>query len=138
MIPDPNNVHGVITGRHGLNPVLGAVKRLVGSGGRATLYRSGFDGAETLEFVTESAEFESTALRGGEHLLNGGVCGPLEDVLAFVRALSGALSEAEVEHRFEVSDDRQRLVPIILSSTGVNRGGHPSDQAPSDAVSGSP
>jgi hypothetical protein len=138
MIPDCNNVHGLMTARHSLTPVLGAVERLVGSGGRATHYRSGFDGAKSLEFVTESAEFASAPLGGGEHLLNGGVGGTLEDVLAFVRALSGVLSEAEVEHRFEVSDDRRRLLYFIPSSTEVSRGGHPPDEAPFGAGSALP
>lgn len=118
MLTDRNNVFGMIKASHGLKPILRAIAGLVADGGRAAISRSGFDGATKVRMTTDAADFESTPLGGGEHLLNGGVGGSIDEVLEFVRALSGALSEARVEHRFEVYDNDNQLVQIIPLPTG--------------------
>src|SRR4051812_43321323 len=75
MIPDGNNVYGIITAPQGLQPVLRAVEEVV-TGGRASIYRSQFNGSETLPLQLESADFESDHLDNGvHHLFNGGVDG---------------------------------------------------------------
>jgi hypothetical protein len=114
MKSDGNNVYGLVVAPQGLAPVLQAVRRVIGDG-TASIYRSHFNGAETLRFSTESVDFESTPLENGtEHLLNGGVGGSSEEVVAFVRTLSVALVDAGVEHRFEVYKNRE-LVQLVPS-----------------------
>ena len=112
MVPEGNNVYGIITAPQGLEPVLRAIEQVV-SGGRASIYRSRFNGSETLRLQWESADFESDHLDDGvQHLFNGNVGGSFEEVVAFVRALSESLSRSGIEHSFEVYDD-QHLVQRI-------------------------
>src|SRR5580704_14822116 len=103
MTPDGNNnVYGHIVAPLGLYPILQAVSSVIGEG-RACIHKSQFNGAETLRFSTDCVDFESTPLEeGNQHLLNGGVGGTLEDHVAFVGAMSKALTEIGIEHRFEV------------------------------------
>src|SRR4051812_31600854 len=99
---DFDNVYGHFVAPQGLDPVLRAVRRLVGEG-QASVYTSQFDGAQTLRFSTDAVDFESTPHDGGtRHLLNGGVDGTLPEVANFVRTMSELLTEAGIEHRFEV------------------------------------
>src|SRR5262245_3957030 len=110
MLPEGNNVSGLITAPQGLQPVLRAVEQVVGEG-RAYIYRSQFNRAETLHLRTGSACFDSDHRDDGfQHFFSGGVGGSLEEVLAFVRALSESLSRSGIEHSFEVYDDDQELV----------------------------
>jgi hypothetical protein len=62
MIPEGNNVYGIITAPQGLEPVLRAVEQVVGEG-RASIYRSQFNGSETLCLRSESADFESEVVQ---------------------------------------------------------------------------
>lgn len=104
MVPDTNNVYGQLVALDGLRPVLRAVEATLGPGA-ASVYRSGYDRAETLRIRCDTAEFESIALPGGiEYLLNGAVGGSPEEVVLFLRRLSAALVEVRVEHSFEVYD----------------------------------
>jgi hypothetical protein len=110
-VPRHNNVYGQVIAPDGLRPVLGAVEATVGPG-CASLFRPRAGGAEVLRIRTDAADFESLPLPGGmEHLLNGAVAGPVDAVAAFARRLSAALSEAKVEHTFEVHDGRR----VVLS-----------------------
>lgn len=107
MIPEGNNVCGLITDLQGLQPVLRAVEEVVGVG-QVYIKRSRFNGAETLHLRSESAEFDSDYLDVGmQHLFSGGVGGSLEEIVAFVRALSESLSRFGIEHSFEIYDDQQ-------------------------------
>jgi hypothetical protein len=113
MIPDGNNVYGHIVSSQGLQPVLRAMKRLIGED-RAYIYKSQFNGTETLHFDTDSIQLHSTPLEeSGRHLLNGGVGGSLEDVVKFVGAMSRLLAEEGIEHSFEVYDADYNLVEMI-------------------------
>jgi len=112
VIPEGNNIYGLFTAPDGLQPVLRAIAQVVG-GGRAYIKRSGFSGAETLYLRSESADFESDHLdEGAQHVFNGSVGGSLEEVVAFVRALSESLSRSGMEHSFEVYDDQQLVQRI--------------------------
>lgn len=123
-MPDSNNVYGRIVAPGGLAPVLGAVRGLPGLE-RAYVKKSQYDGAEVLRFSSDAVDFESTPLGGGpRHLLNGGVEGPPEDVVGFVRAMSDRLAEAGVEHHFEVYDTDGSLLTVIP----VPASRHPSEQ----------
>jgi hypothetical protein len=109
--PAANNVYGQLVAPGGLAPVLGAVEAALGSG-CASLFRARGADYETLRIRSDACDFESLPLPGGmEHLLNGSVSGATEDVIRIVRALSAALSDARVEHSFDVHDGRR----IVLS-----------------------
>ena len=107
MIPRTNNVYGQIVAPDGLRPVLEAAEALLGPG-CASLFRARTSNpTETLRIRTDVADMETLPLPGGiEYLLNGAVGGTAEEVATFVRKLSAALTEAKVEHSFEVHDGR--------------------------------
>jgi hypothetical protein len=112
MIPEGNNVYGEMTAPQGLEPILRAVEEVVGVS-QAHIYRSQFNGAETLPIRSDSAIFKSDRLGDGiEHLFNGAVGGSLEEVVDFVRALSATLSRSGIVHSFEVYDDQQLVREI--------------------------
>lgn len=112
MIPKGNNVYGVITAAQGLEPALRAIEQMV-TGGQAYIYRSQFNGAETLRLRSVTADFDSDHLCDGvQHSFNGGVDGSLEEVIHFVRRLSELLSRSGIEHSFEVYDDQQLVQSI--------------------------
>jgi hypothetical protein len=112
MIREGNNVYGIVTAPQGLEHVLRAVEQVVG-GGRASIYRSHFNGSETLRLRSESADFESDHLDDGvQHLFSGSVDGSLEEVVALVLLLSESLSRSGIEHSFEVHDDQQLVQRI--------------------------
>ena len=111
MPPAGNNVYGIITAPQGLEPVLRAVEPAVKEG-RAHIYRSQFNGAETIHLGSETADFESDHIDGVQHLFCGGVDGSLEEVICFVRMLSESLSRSGIEHSFEVYDNQQLVQTI--------------------------
>jgi len=81
---------------------------------RASIYKSQFNGVETLHLSTDAVDFESTPLEdGSRHLLNGGVAGDSNDVVGFVTAVSRLLTEAGIQHSFEVYDNNHNLVQLI-------------------------
>ncbi len=113
MVPEGNNVCGIITAPQGMQPVLRVVERLF-AGGRASIYRSGYNGAETLRLRSDRVEFESDPIEdGSQHLFSGGVSGSPEEVVGIVRALSEALAKAGIEHRFEIYDEDQNLIQLV-------------------------
>ena len=122
MTPGLNNVYSHITAPNGLSAVLRAVQQLFG-GGRAYIKTSQFNGAQTLRLSRDGVGFESVPLEEvSQHLLNGEVEGTVEDVVTFVRAMSGLLSQAGIEHQFEVYDDHDlvALVPVSFESAWLS------------------
>lgn len=111
MIPDFNNVYGEIHTPQGLQRALAAVQLLVGQD-RAYIYRSGYNGAETLHVRTADAEFDSEPFGGTGHLISGGVAGSPEEVVVYIRSLSDALEKVGVEYRFEVYDERRLFAEV--------------------------
>lgn len=112
-LPDGNNVYGHVVAPKGMQPVLNAVQRFVGKD-RAYIYVSGYNGASTLHISTDECDFESTPLDDGfRHLLNGGVAGSVDEVTEFVEKLSKHLSDAQIEHGFEVYDESRNLAAEI-------------------------
>jgi len=113
MIPEANNVYGILTALQGMEPVLRAVEHLF-AGDQAPIYRSGYNRTATLCLCSDWVEFESTPLEDGiQHLFNGAVGGSLAEVVGFARALCEALQKAGIEHRFEIYDEEQHLVQFI-------------------------
>jgi hypothetical protein len=106
-----NNVYGQIVAPGGLGPILAALEQALGPG-CASLFHPRPGAPEMVRVRTDTADLESLPLPGGmEHLFNGAVAGPIDDVIAFARSLSTALAEAKVEHTLEVHDGRR----IVLS-----------------------
>jgi hypothetical protein len=111
VVRKTNNVYGQVVAPDGLRAVFDAAERVVGPG-CASLFHARAGGPKMLRIRTDAADLESIPLPGGmEHLLNGAVGGSTEEVAAFVRALSASLTEANVEHAFEVHDGKR----IVLS-----------------------
>lgn len=112
-VPEGNNVYGHIVSPDGLQPILQVARRLVGDG-RASIYKSQFNGAETLRFTTETVDFESAPLeQSGRHLLNGGIAGDSSEIVSFVEAMSRLLQETGIEHSFEVYDAEKNLLRTL-------------------------
>ena len=115
VIPEQNNVFGFIEAPQGIAAVLLALEHVVAKGD-ASIYRSAYNGAETLRLRNNRVELESDPLDDGiKHLFGGGIGGSLEEVTGFVRTMSEALNLAGVEHQFEVYDTSQHLVQRIPS-----------------------
>jgi hypothetical protein len=99
-----NNVYGQIVAPGGLRPVVAALEKVLGPG-CVSVFNPRPGAREVLRLRTDAADFESLPLPGGmEHLCNGSVAGPADDVIGFVRRVSGALSEMKVDHTFDVLD----------------------------------
>ncbi len=113
--PDYNNVYGHVVTPDGLAPVLDAVGGVEGVS-KASIYVSGYNGAESLILSSDLIDFRSEPLDSGQHLLNGGVAGTIDEVIVFVAKLSHALSGAGVEHNFEVYNEEQELIKEIPGS----------------------
>jgi hypothetical protein len=112
MIPDSNNVCGIVTAPNGLQPVLKAINTAFADC-RAYIKRSQFNGAETLHVRGESIDFDSDPLsEESKHLFNGGVGGAPQRVVELMQKLSNAFSAAGIEHSLEVYDG-EKLVQVI-------------------------
>ncbi len=109
VFPGGTNVYGHIIIPGGLAPVLNAVRHVKGVG-QASIYVSGFDGSESLTLSSDLIDFRSEPLDHGSQLLNGGVAGSIDTVVAFVARLSRALSDAGIEHHFEIYDEEVSLI----------------------------
>lgn len=115
-VPDGNNVYAILA-VHGLAKVGKAARRACGPEA-VSLYRSGYDGTDTLRIRTASADFETTHLGDDEYLLSGGVGGFVGEVKAFVCRLSESLAAEGVTHQFEVYDDEGELLLLVPEPTG--------------------
>jgi hypothetical protein len=104
MIPDSNNVYGQIEAPNGLEPIRFALASWLGSSA-VSIYKSSYDGSESIRLRTTRAEFASTPLKNGCHLLNGCVEGNLTTIESFIANLSRHLEWIGVKHSFEIHDD---------------------------------
>ncbi len=114
--PGSNNVYGLIApASNDLRPLL-EVLRPLADGGKLYIYKSGFNGAETLHLRTESADLESEPLEEtGVHLFNGGIAGTPQEVAAYVCRVAELLSSVGTEYALEVYDSEQNLHAEFLS-----------------------
>ena len=123
MMRERNNIYGQIKTPKGLEPVLEALRQVAGDT-KGHIYKSGFNGAKTLDFSTEMVDFESTPLDDGiQHLVTGAVGGTLEDVTAFVRSFSAVLADLGIENSFEIYDDESNPVQLIRPTKQVRQKG---------------
>lgn len=69
------------------------------------VYKSQFDGSETLNVRTEEYEFEARKAKEEKTwLLNGSVAGERDDILTAIKLLSSQLHWAGYETKFEIYD----------------------------------
>ncbi|QDT24791.1 hypothetical protein Enr10x_00830 [Gimesia panareensis] len=110
-IPDSNNVYGCVTSLDGLAFVRDAVNKLE-EVNEAFISVSGCDGSESLILKSDLIDFESEPLENGQHLLNGAVAGSINEIISFVGKLSHTLSEAGIEHHFEIYNAEELIKEI--------------------------
>ncbi|QDV15471.1 hypothetical protein Pan153_00850 [Gimesia panareensis] len=110
-IPDSNNVYGCITSLDGLAFVRDAVNKLE-EVNEACISVSGYDGSESLILRSDLIDFESEPLENGQHLLNGAIAGTINEIISFVSKLSHTLSEAGIEHHFEIYNAEELVKEI--------------------------
>ena len=114
MLPDANNVFGEIIAPCGLVPVRRAIEQAF-EGVRTSVYRSQYDGSESLRLQADCFELESTPDSGCQHFFNGAVGGSPDDIAEFATRLAATLEAAGVSSVFEIYDDQQVLVRTIRS-----------------------
>ena len=107
--PDYNNVYGHVIAPNGLTTVLENVRGTAGVR-KAGIKVSGYDGSESLILSGDLIEFESEPIENDEHLLKGCIAGTIEEIIIFIGQLSHALSEAKLDHHFEVYNEEQILI----------------------------
>ena len=112
MIPDGNNVYGIVKAPGGLRPVLAAAQTL-DCWRSARIKTSGYSGEQTIRLESEDADFETERLSESEHLFNGAVGGTLDQVINFVQRLSDALHAGGIDHHFEVYNAENDLAAAI-------------------------
>ena len=112
----PNNVYGQMIAPGGLRPAVAAIEEALGPGS-ASMFRTSTADAEGLRARTDAVDLESLPLPGGmEHLLNGVIEGPADEIVRIVRSISAAFDEAKIEHTFEVHDGRRVVLSLPAES----------------------
>ena len=97
------NIYGGFPARYGLPAVRAALRSLFRED--ELRIQSDPDGRETLIVQTRSAFFHTLHMEEeGNYLFDGGVEGPLDQVIAFAKAISNALDHAQIEHNLHVVD----------------------------------
>ena len=97
-----NNVYGQIVAPDGLRPLVVALEKALGPG-CVSVFSPRPGAPEIIRLRTDAADFESLPMPGGmDHLFNGSVAGSSDEVAAFARRISDALTEAKLEHTFDV------------------------------------
>lgn len=110
--PQTNNVYGQIVAPDGLRPIVVALEKALGPG-CVSVFNPRPGAPEVIRLRTDAADFESLPMPGGiDHLFNGSVAGSSEDVAAFVRRVSTALTDAKVEHTFDVVDGGRAILSL--------------------------
>ena len=103
MAVDKTNVYGGFADRHGLPAALEALRPMFQEG---EVYIMGDPvNGDSLIVRTGSAFFHTMHMKEeGTYLFDGGVEGPLEQVIAFTKSLSKALESAGIDHDLHVAD----------------------------------
>lgn len=105
-LPSPNNVYGFLFSRTSLEKVAEVLRSRLGlTKTEVYVYRSGFDGSETLKVRTEAYEFETQkAKENNTWLFSGSVAGNLDEILTVLKLLSSHLRWAGYDTKFEIYD----------------------------------
>ncbi len=106
-LPPANNVYGYLYSKKGLRDVAKVLRNYLGlSEKQIFIYRSQFDGNETLKIRMEMCELETQSLKEGDKwLFNGAVAGDIESIKATLKEIYDPLRRKGYETNFEIYDE---------------------------------
>jgi hypothetical protein len=107
VLPPVNNVYGYLYSKTGLQEVAKLLRSHLGlTEEEILIYKSRFDGNETLKIRLKACEFETQSLKeGNKWLFNGAVAGDIDSIEATLKTLSDPLHWAGYETSFEIYDE---------------------------------
>lgn len=105
-LPITNNVYGFLYSKTGLRNAAKVFRDYLGlSEKQAYIYKSQFDGNETLKIRTEAYEFETQSLKEGDKwLFNGAVAGDIDSIKALLKEICDPLNAKGYKANFEIYD----------------------------------
>ncbi|MEL4895770.1 hypothetical protein [Crocosphaera sp. Alani8] len=111
-LPITNNVYGCLYSKVGLRDVAKVLRDFLGlSEKQAYIYKSQFDGNETLKIRTKAYEFETQNLKEGDKwLFNGAVAGDIDLIKATLREICDSLKFKGYEANFEIYDENFEFI----------------------------
>jgi hypothetical protein len=106
-LPPVNNVYGYLYSKTGLRDAAKVLRNYLGlSEKQIYIYKSQFDGNETLKIRTETCEFETQSLKeGNKWLFNGAVSGDIDSIKATLKEICDPLKRKGYETNFEIYDE---------------------------------
>jgi hypothetical protein len=106
-LPDTNNVYGHFSSHANLEKLAAILRRrLFFDEDEVTVYKSSFDGCQTIRITNQIAEFESTKFDNeGTYSLNGAVAGSEKEIFDFVSNLFTVLKQHGYNPVFEIYDE---------------------------------
>jgi hypothetical protein len=106
-LPLGNNVYGHLYSKTGLRDVAKVLRNYLGlSEKQVYIYRSQFDGDETLQIRTETYEFETQSLEEEDKwLFNGAVAGDIDSIKVTLKEICDPLRRQGYETKFEIYDE---------------------------------
>ena len=111
-LPIANNVYGFLYSKIGLRDAAKVLRNCLGlSEKQAYIYKSQFDGDETLKIRTEVYEFETQSLKEGDKwLFNGAVAGDIDSIKAILKEICAPLKFKGYEANFEIYDENFEFI----------------------------
>ncbi|TYQ28208.1 hypothetical protein [Pseudanabaena sp. UWO310] len=106
-LPALNNVYGYLHSKTGLRDIAKVLRNYLGlSEKQIYIYRSQFDGNETLKIRMETCELETQSLEEGDKwLFNGAVAGDIDSIKATLKEICDPLTRKGYETNFEIYDE---------------------------------
>jgi hypothetical protein len=106
-LPPANNVYGYLYSKTGLRDVAKLLRNHLGlSEQQIYIYKSQFDGNETLMIKTETCELETQSLKEGDKwLFNGAVAGDIDSIKSTLKEICDPLRHKGYETKFEIYDE---------------------------------
>lgn len=106
-LPPANNVYGYLYSKTGLPDVAKVLRNYLGlSEKQIYIYRSQFNGNETLKIKMETCELETQSLKEGDKwLFNGAVAGDINSIKATLKEICDPLRLKGYETNFEIYDE---------------------------------
>ncbi|MEL6438127.1 MAG: hypothetical protein AAFQ80_02555 [Cyanobacteria bacterium J06621_8] len=111
-LPITNNVYGFLYSKVGLRDVAKVLQDFLElSEKQAYIYKSQFDGNETLKIRTEAYEFETQSLEEEDKwLFNGAVAGDIDSIKVILKEICDTLKIKGYEANFEIYDENCEFI----------------------------
>lgn len=111
-LPITNNVYGFLYSKIGLKDAATVLRNYLGlSEKQAYIYKSQYDGDETLKIRTEAYEFETQSLKEEDTwLFNGAVAGDIDSIKATLKEICDPLKFKGYEANFEIYDENFEFI----------------------------